>query len=140
MNLPPLRPTSLLKILPFLMLAVVVAGALAPAPAPATTQTPEMEVILVQGQVYMLQTPTAGGNVGVLPGPEGVLLVDDQVPGMVESVIEGVRAITDEEIRFVLNTHVHIDHQGGNAALYIPIQLGPTIRMPASSAIRRISS
>ena len=81
-------------------------------------------VIPVQGNVYMLQTPAAGGNVGVLPGPDGVLLVDDQVPNLVESVLEGVRAITDEEIRFVINTHVHIDHYGGNEVM---ADLGATI-------------
>jgi len=82
-----------------------------------TVQAVDMIVIPVQGNVYMLQTPSAGGNIGVLPGPEGVLLVDDQVPRLTESVIRGVREISDEEIRFVVNTHVHIDHQGGNEAL-----------------------
>ncbi len=135
MKLPRLGPTSLLKILPLLMLAFVVVGALAPEPAPATMQSVEMEVIPVQGQVYMLQTPSAGGNVGVLPGPEGVLLVDDQVPGLVESVIQGVRAITDEEIRFVLNTHVHIDHQGGNAALY---DMGATLVAHDNTRLRML--
>ena len=84
----------------------------------------KMEVIPVQGNVYMLQTPTAGGNIGVLPGPDGVLLVDDQVPRLIESVVQGVREISDEEIRFVINTHVHIDHRGGNEVL---ADMGATI-------------
>lgn len=74
----------------------------------------ELEVIPVQGNVYMLQTAAAGGNVGVLPGSDGVLLVDNQVPNLSEAVVRGVRRITDEPIRFVVNTHVHIDHIGGN--------------------------
>ena len=90
----------------------------------AAQQVEAMNVIPVQGNVYMLQTPAAGGNVGVLPGPDGVLLVDDQVPNLVESVLEGVRAITDEEIRFVINTHVHRDHWGGNEVM---ADLGATI-------------
>ena len=114
MKTSPYRPASLLILLPLLLFAVV---ANAPAPASETVQGVEMIVIPVQGQVYMLQTPAAGGNIGVLPGPEGVLLVDDQVPRLTESVIQGVREISDEEIRFVINTHVHIDHQGGNEAL-----------------------
>ena len=69
-----------------------------------------LDVIPVQGNVYMLQTATAGGNVGVLPGPDGVLVVDNQVPNLSESVVRGVRQITDEPIRFVVNTHVHVDH------------------------------
>jgi glyoxylase-like metal-dependent hydrolase (beta-lactamase superfamily II) len=78
---------------------------------------PELEVIPVQGSVYMLQTAAAGGNVGVLPGPDGVLLVDNQVPNLSEAVVRGVRRITDEPIRFVVNTHVHIDHIGGNGLM-----------------------
>lgn len=114
MKTPPFRLASVLSLLPLLLL-VVVAEALVP--ASVTVQGVEMIVIPVQGQVYMLQTPSAGGNIGVLPGPEGVLLVDDQVPRLTESVLQGVREITDDEIRFVINTHVHIDHQGGNEAL-----------------------
>jgi len=77
----------------------------------------ELEVIPVQGNVYMLQTAAAGGNVGVLPGPDGVLLVDNQVPNLSEAVVRGVRRITDEPLRFVINTHVHIDHIGGNTLM-----------------------
>jgi cyclase len=114
MKTPPFRLASVLSLLPLLLL-VVVAEALVP--KSVTIQAVDMIVIPVQGNVYMLQTPSAGGNIGVLPGPEGVLLVDDQVPRLTESVIRGVREISDEEIRFVVNTHVHIDHQGGNEAL-----------------------
>jgi glyoxylase-like metal-dependent hydrolase (beta-lactamase superfamily II) len=114
MKTPPFRLASVLSLLPLLLL-VVVAEALVP--KSVTIQAVDMIVIPVQGNVYMFQTPSAGGNIGVLPGPEGVLLVDDQVPRLTESVIRGVREISDEEIRFVVNTHVHIDHQGGNEAL-----------------------
>ena len=72
----------------------------------------------------MLEFPNTLGNVGVLPGPDGVLLIDDQVPGMTDNLIRGVREITDEEIRFVVNTHVHMDHFGGNPVLK---DLGATI-------------
>jgi len=92
--------------------------------ATASLTAQDLEVIPVQGNVYMLQTPQAGGNVGVLPGSEGVLLVDDQVPNLAEGVLRGVRRITDEPIRFVVNTHVHIDHIGGNELM---AGLGATI-------------
>ncbi len=81
--------------------------------APLSAQQ-DLEVIPVQGNVYMLQTAAAGGNVGVLPGPDGILVVDDQVPNLAEAVLRGIRRISDEPIRFVINTHVHIDHIGGN--------------------------
>jgi glyoxylase-like metal-dependent hydrolase (beta-lactamase superfamily II) len=88
------------------------------APAVLTAQaSQEVEVIPVQGSVYMLQTAAAGGNVGVLPGPDGVLVVDNQVPNLAESVVRGIRRLTSEPIRFVINTHVHIDHIGGNELL-----------------------
>ncbi len=83
----------------------------------AAQQVEGVQVIPVQGNVYMLQFPNTLGNIGVLPGPDGVLLIDDQVPGMTENVIRGVRQITDGEIRFVVNTHVHMDHFGGNPVL-----------------------
>ncbi len=99
-------------------LAATAAAALSLPLEPLSAQAGrELEVISVQGNVYMLQTPSAGGNVGVLPGPDGVLLVDDQVPNLAEGVVRGVRRITDEPIRFVINTHVHIDHIGGNELL-----------------------
>ena len=87
-------------------------------------QVPGVQVIPVQGNVYMLEFPNTLGNIGVLPGPDGVLLIDDQVPGMTDNVIRGVRQITDEEIRFVVNTHVHMDHFGGNPIL---ADMGATI-------------
>ena len=109
-------------LLPVLLLALLPGTLLGT--SEAAQQVEAMKVIPVQGNVYMLQTPSAGGNVGVLPGPDGVLLVDDQVPNLVESVLEGVRAITDEEIRFVINTHVHMDHWGGNEVM---ADMGATI-------------
>ena len=88
-----------------------------PVASEAAQQVEPVKVIPVQGNVYMLQFSNTLGNVGVLPGPDGVLLIDDQVPGMTDNLIRGVREITDEEIRFVVNTHVHADHFGGNPIL-----------------------
>ena len=101
--------------LPTGVLVVMSAGlTLSAAAAPLVAQTQDLQVIPVQGSVYMLQTATGGGNVGVLSGPDGVLVVDNQVPNLSEAVVRGVERITDEPIRFVINTHVHIDHIGGN--------------------------
>ena len=121
MKTPPHSTASLLTLLALLLLALV---AQALVPVSVIAQDVDMIVIPVQGNVYMLQTPAAGGNIGVLPGPDGILLVDDQVLRLTESVVQGVRKISDEEIRFVINTHHHRDHRGGNEVL---ADMGATI-------------
>ncbi len=59
-----------------------------------------------------------GGNIGVVSGPDGVFLVDDQFAPLHEKIVAAVRAIAPEgELRFVVNTHWHGDHVGGNEAM-----------------------
>lgn len=55
-----------------------------------------------------------GGNVGVRVTSEGVILVDDKFPRNVDGIREQVRSVTDQPIRYVVNTHHHGDHAGGN--------------------------
>jgi cyclase len=62
--------------------------------------------------VYMLTG--AGGNIGVSAGPDGVILVDDQYAPLTEKIKAAVAAINPGPIRFLLNTHWHGDHTGGN--------------------------
>lgn len=59
----------------------------------------------------------AGGNIGVSVGDDGVFLIDDQYAPLTERIIAAVNAISDGNIRFVLNTHYHGDHTGGNENL-----------------------
>ena len=58
-----------------------------------------------------------GGNVGVFVTKEGVVLVDDKFEQHVPEILEKVRAITDQPVRYVFNTHHHGDHVGGNPTL-----------------------
>lgn len=57
----------------------------------------------------------AGGRSGVLFGPDGILIVDTQYPGVGDKQLAAVRAISTGPIKYVLNTHVHPDHVGSNA-------------------------
>jgi cyclase len=65
--------------------------------------------------VYMLEG--AGGNIGVSVGEDGVFLIDDQFAPLTPKIKAAVAAISPRPIRFVLNTHWHGDHTGGNENL-----------------------
>lgn len=58
-----------------------------------------------------------GGNIGLSTGEDGALLVDDQYAPLTDKILAAVRSITDEPVRFVVNTHWHGDHTGGNENL-----------------------
>jgi len=55
-----------------------------------------------------------GGAVSVLTGPDGVLLVDSQFAPLTEKLVAAIKEVSDKPIRFLVNTHVHGDHTGGN--------------------------
>ncbi|NOX28328.1 MAG: MBL fold metallo-hydrolase [Gammaproteobacteria bacterium] len=71
----------------------------------------------VSGNVYMLEGVGgfAGGNLAVSAGDDGLLLVDDQFAGMNDKIKAALKGIDGGDLRFVLNTHWHGDHSGGNA-------------------------
>ena len=75
----------------------------------------EVKNVPVSGSVSMLQGQ--GGNIGVLVGPDGVLLVDDEFAPLVPKIRAAVQQLSPKPIRFIVNTHWHGDHTGGNAAL-----------------------
>ncbi len=55
-----------------------------------------------------------GGTISVLTGPDGVLMVDAQFAPLTDKVVAAIRKISDQPIRFLVDTHVHGDHTGGN--------------------------
>ena len=75
----------------------------------------EIEVLPVQGSVYMLVG--AGGNITVQVGDDGVVVVDSMFAELSGKVLAAIRQLSDQPIRYVVNTHVHGDHTGGNANL-----------------------
>jgi glyoxylase-like metal-dependent hydrolase (beta-lactamase superfamily II) len=58
-----------------------------------------------------------GGNVAVMPTSDGVILVDDKFAQDAPDIVAKVKTVSDKPIRYVLNTHQHGDHTGGNAAM-----------------------
>jgi cyclase len=73
----------------------------------------EMKVTKVNGNVYMLEG--AGGNIGASVGEDGIVIVDDQFAPLADKIRAALKGITDKPVRFVINTHYHGDHTGGNA-------------------------
>jgi cyclase len=66
----------------------------------------------VTGNFYYLEG--RGGNVGVLVGDDGVLMIDDQFAPLTEKIVAAIRTISQKPIKMLVNTHVHGDHTGGN--------------------------
>lgn len=69
----------------------------------------------VAGSVYYLEG--AGGNIGLSVGEDGVVMIDDQFAPLTDKIVAAIGEINDGDIRFVINTHVHGDHTGGNENL-----------------------
>jgi glyoxylase-like metal-dependent hydrolase (beta-lactamase superfamily II) len=75
----------------------------------------EIETISVADGLYVLVG--AGGNIGLSVGEDGAFLIDDQFAPLTDRIKAAVAAVTDQPVRFVLNTHWHGDHTGGNENL-----------------------
>ena len=69
--------------------------------------------------LYMLEGEGgfAGGNLGLSTGEDGVVLIDDGLPPLTSTLLAAIRKLTEDPVQFVINTHVHGDHVGGNEAL-----------------------
>jgi glyoxylase-like metal-dependent hydrolase (beta-lactamase superfamily II) len=77
----------------------------------------ELRVTKVAGNVYMLDAAKgdAGGNIGASVGEDGIVIVDDQYAPLADKIRAALKGVTDKPVRFVINTHYHGDHTGGNA-------------------------
>jgi cyclase len=73
----------------------------------------QIKVTKVAGSVYMLEG--AGGNIGASVGDDGIVVVDDQYAPLADKIQAALKGITDKPVRFIINTHYHEDHTGGNA-------------------------
>ena len=89
----------------------------------------EVKAEKVRGNVYMLTG--AGGNIGVSAGPDGVLIVDDQFAPLADKIRAALKGINSGKLKFILNTHFHGDHTGGNK------EFGPEAPIIAHSNVRK---
>ncbi|MSP42638.1 MAG: MBL fold metallo-hydrolase [Alphaproteobacteria bacterium] len=72
----------------------------------------EITTTKLSDTLYLLMG--SGGNIGVSAGADGVYLIDDQYAPLSEKIMAAVKAISDKPVRYVINTHWHSDHTGGN--------------------------
>jgi cyclase len=66
----------------------------------------------VAEHIYLLKG--SGGNIGVLTGPEGVVMIDDQFAPLSERITAAIKTLDSGPVRFLINSHIHGDHSGGN--------------------------
>ena len=84
-----------------------------PAPMPAPPDT-KIETVAVAPGIYMLVG--RGGNIGLTVGTDGAAIIDDQFADMVPKIRAAVALLAEQPVKFVINTHLHGDHTGGNDA------------------------
>ena len=94
------------------LLAIVLLGGTQQAIAQQDWDAVEMIVHPVAGNVSYIQG--SGGNIGLFAGDDGVFLIDDQYAPLTDKIVAAVRTVSSEPIRFLVNTHMHPDHTGGN--------------------------
>ena len=99
------------------MLVAAAVAAVAPLTVAAQQDFSQVEIRteMVADGLYVLFG--AGGNIGLSVGEDGAFLVDDQYAPLTEKILAAVAAVTDQPVRWVLNTHWHGDHTGGNENL-----------------------
>ncbi len=96
-------------------IGLALAATLAPAGWAQEMEDVQIQTAKVSENIYMLQG--RGGNIGLCTGDDGAFLVDDQFAPLTEKILAAVAKVTDGAVRFVVNTHWHGDHTGGNENL-----------------------
>src|SRR5271163_4146943 len=94
-----------------LSFAVLATTVYAQAPQPDFSKV-EIKTTKISNNFYTLEGQ--GGTIGVLVGPDGIFMVDSQFAPLSQKIAAAIHQISDKPIRFMVNTHVHGDHTGGN--------------------------
>lgn len=106
------RSFQVLNVLPAARLCAVLATIASAQSGPANG---ELDILPVQGNVYMIAG--AGGNITVQIGDMGVLVVDTGLAQDSDKVIAAIRKLSTKPLQYIINTHFHPDHTGGNVAV-----------------------
>ena len=93
---------------------LIMASLAVPAWAQQDFSAVQIETVPVADGVYMLVG--AGGNIGLSVGEDGAFVIDDQYAPLSEKILAAIAALTDADVEFLVNTHYHGDHTGGNEA------------------------
>jgi glyoxylase-like metal-dependent hydrolase (beta-lactamase superfamily II) len=95
----------------------------------------EITATKLADHLYYLQGQ--GGQIGVLVGPDGILMVDTQFAPLTDRIVAAIRKMSNEPIKFALNTHEHGDHTGGNsnlAAMGVTVMVRDELRAALAGA------
>src|SRR5262249_47371091 len=105
------------KLLPFTMLAAGLYGQINYAKIEILTEqyTPNLYMLAgAPGDADPNHPDGAGGRIGLLVGPDGIFMVDSQYEQVTAKVLAAIRKISPQPLRYLTNTHLHVDHTGGN--------------------------
>jgi glyoxylase-like metal-dependent hydrolase (beta-lactamase superfamily II) len=97
------------------IIALVVTLLLASTSTPAQEQEVEYITTTLSGTLTMLKG--RGGNIAISAGEDGVYIIDDQLEPLTDQLLAAISEISSQPIRFVINTHYHGDHVGGNETI-----------------------
>jgi len=89
----------------------------------------EIKATKISGNVYMLEG--SGGNIGVSVGADGILIVDDEFAPLADKIKAALKSLGEGKLKFILNTHWHGDHTGGN------VVFGPDAPIIAQTNVRK---
>jgi glyoxylase-like metal-dependent hydrolase (beta-lactamase superfamily II) len=94
----------------------------------------KLDLVKVRDDVYVIHNEYVPGNVTALVTSEGVILVDDKFEVDHDNIVAMLKTVTNQPVKYVINTHYHGDHSGGNAKL----QEGGTLAVASSQARARM--
>ena len=97
--------------------AVALGGGAVAGPVVGQQDMSQVEIETVQLETDLFMLMGQGGNIGLSVGDDGAFLIDDQFAPLTDKILAAVAKVTDQPVRWVLNTHWHGDHTGGNENL-----------------------